>query len=112
MFEASDIKEEWFVQAILLAHGGSCFFDRSGKKAIMLDAIVNDPQLMTVDFEELLDIASGILADRDDFRLPAGEMLNDNTAIKHAGEVVFSGDAKGSKVMNGGNQWTGLAPHQ
>lgn len=110
MFEAGDIEEKWFVEAEFLEDIGAGLFGGARIEAIVIDAVVDDAKVVAMDAEKLLDIAGGVLADGNDFILAAREVLDDNAAVEHAGEVVFAGNAEGGEVVNGGDEWAGFAP--
>ena len=78
----------------------------------MIDAVVDDANVVTMDAEELFDVASCIVADGNDFVLAASEIFHDDAAVEHPGEIIFAGDAEWGEVMDGRDQGAGLAPHQ
>src|SRR5688500_7349753 len=107
MFEARDVEEEGFVEAIFLGDGGARLLDGTRVEPVVLDTVVDDANVVAVDVEKLFDVARGVLADGDDFVLAAGEMFDDDASVEHAGEVVFARDAEWGEIVDGGDERAG-----
>ena len=95
VFEARDVKEERFLQ--LITRGGFAFGlrSRAWKKALVIEAIVNDGDTGTIHLEKTNDILGGIFANGDDLILAMCQAADNDAAIEHPFPVVFPGDVEG-----------------
>ena len=91
---------------------GLCLAAFPREETLMVNAVVNHPDIPFVDAKELFDVRSGILTDSDDFVLAASEEFHHDTPIKHSGEIILIGHTEGREVMDGGDERTGSRPHQ
>lgn len=112
MFEAGDVEEKGSVQMKTSAGEGARGFGIGREETVVFEAVVNDIDLGAFDAEETLDIGRGVVADGDDLVLTAGELLDDDLAVKHASRIVFAGDVERSEIVDGGDARTGRMPDE
>ena len=110
MLEAGDIQKEWFVELEFFANGSAGLVAVVRQETFVIDAVVDDAQLLLGNPKELLDIRGCVLADGDDLVLPASEEFHDDATVERAGEVVFVHNAEWRQIVDCCDEGAGTAP--